>query len=243
MNETNRTAIVLLAAAVIVLMAVVVFLAWTEASGTVARLQDFVQFLDDHRDNASRLILTLGALVVIVLALLIIIFELAPEEETRDLRLAQAGTTTIVPALALQQRLEEALLALPMITAARARVSGGDKGIATNLDLTIAPDANVAAAAQEAARVVVDTLQTDLGLPVAAPPTVRIAFGEAKAPAGAPTAASSLVQPPVEPDAVPAPPLETPQPPAWDDVPEATPAEPPLAAGDDRPAEAPTDLP
>ncbi len=237
MNETNRTVIVLLAAAAIVLMAVIVFLAWSEASGTVARLQDFVQYLDDHRDNAPRLILTLGALVVIVLALLIIISELAPQEETRDLRLEQAGTTTIVPALALQQRLEEALLMLPMVSAARARVSGGDKGIATMLDITIAPDANVAVATQEATRVVVDTLQTDLGLPVAAPPTVRIAFGEAKAAAEVPAVASSVVHPPFEPDAVPTP--AAPEPAAWDDVPEATPAEPPLAADDDRPAEPP----
>lgn len=238
MNETNRTVIVFLAAAVIVLMAVIVFLAWTEASGTVARLQDFVQYLDDHRDNAPRLILTLGALVVIVLALLIIVFELAPQEETRDLRLEQAGTTTIVPALALQQRLEEALITLPMVSAARARVSGGDKGIATMLDITIAPDANVATATQEATRVVVDTLQTDLGLPVAAPPTVRIAFGEAKAAAEAPAVASSIVQPPFEPEAVPNPATAR-EPAAWDDVPEATPAEPPMAADDDRPAEPP----
>ena len=243
MNETNRTAIVLLTAAVIVLMAVIVFLAWTEASGTVGRLQDFVQFLDNHRDNASRLILTLGALVVVVLALLVIVVELAPAEETRDLRVEQAGATTILPALALQQRLEEALLALPMVTAARAKVNGGDKGISTTLDLTISPDANLAGATQDAGRVVVDTLQTDLGLPVAGPPTVRIAFGETKPGVEAPKAASSVMQPPLEPDATPTPTTAAPEPAAWDDVPEAAPSEPPLAPGGDQPAEPPIDQP
>ena len=96
MNETNRTAIILLAAAWIVLMAVVIFAAWAADVDTIERLDDFVQYLDDHRTNASRLILTLGALVLIVLALLLIIVELAPEEETREIRVEQAGASNPV---------------------------------------------------------------------------------------------------------------------------------------------------
>jgi len=99
MNENNRTAIVLLAALWIVLMAVVIFLPWSDAELAVDRLGDFVEYLDDHRDTASKLILTLGALVLIVLALLVIIVELAPEEETREIRVEQAGATTIVLSL------------------------------------------------------------------------------------------------------------------------------------------------
>ncbi len=194
-NESNRTTIVLLAAAVIVVMGIVVFLAWAADSETVGRLGDFVEYLDEHRDNASRLILTLGGLVVMVLALLLIIVELAPEEATRELKVQQAGTTTVVPAEALRQRLEEALVTLPSVTAARARVSAADKGVAASLELTLTPDANVGLVTQDATRIVVDTIQTDLGLPVAAPPDVRIAFGPAKAE----PVASSIVQRPEEP--------------------------------------------
>ena len=53
------------------------------------------------------------------------------------------------------------------------------------------PGANVASVTQEAARVVVDTVQTDLGLPVAGMPTVSIAFGTALKPV-----ASSVSQAP-----------------------------------------------
>jgi len=192
MNESNRTVIVLLAALWIVLMAVVIFAAWAADAETVERLEDFVQYLGDHRDNASRLILTLGALVLIVLALLVIIVELAPEEEAREIRVEQAGATTIVPAEPLRLRLEEALTAMPYVTAARARVFSQEKGIAMKLDLTVTPGTNVGVATQEASRVVVDTLQAELGLPVSAPPTVRITFGPPKVE----PVASSLTQPP-----------------------------------------------
>jgi len=192
MSENNRTVIVLLAALWIILMAVVIFVAWAADVETVERLDDFVQYLDDHRNNASRLILTLGALVLIVLALLVIIVELAPEEEAREIRVEQAGATTIVPAEPLRLRLEEALMAMPQITTATARVFSRDKGIAMSLDLTVTPETNIGAVTQEASRVVVETLQADLGLPVSVPPTVRITFGPPKVE----PVASSMTQPP-----------------------------------------------
>jgi hypothetical protein len=198
MNETNRLIIVLVAAAAIVLMGVFIFLAWTQDSQTVNRLGDFVRYLDEHRTDSGRVIVTLSALVVAVLALLVIVLELAPEDESRELRVEQAGATTIVPAEALKLRLQEALLMLPQVSAARARVSTRDRGIATALDLTLTPAANVAQVTQEASRIVVDTIQTDLGLPVSGQPTVRVSFGGKDAPA----AASSVSRPP-EPPPVP----------------------------------------
>ncbi len=228
MNETNRTAIVLLAALWIVLMAVVVFAAWAAADDAVDRLGDFVEYLDDHRDeDASRLILTLGALVLIVLALLLIVVELAPEEEGREIRVEQAGATTIVPAEPLRLRLEEALTAMTQVTAARARVFSQEKGIGMKLELTVTPDANIAVVTQEASRVVVETLQADLGLPVSAPPSVRILFGPPKAE----PVASSLTQPPT-PEAPPAPeaaPPEAPHPAEPTLTPPAEPAGPAAA--------------
>ena len=201
MNETNRGVIILLAGIWIVLMAVVIFVAWAADREAVDRLGDFVQYLDDHRDSPSRLILPLGALVLVVLALLVIIVEVAPEEQTRELKVEQAGATTIVPAEALRLRLEEALVTLPQVTAAKARVYSRDKGIGASLDLTVTPDTNVAAVTQEATRVVVDALQTDLGLPVAGVPSVRIVFAQTgERPLGAAKpepVASSMVQPPL----------------------------------------------
>ena len=240
MNETNRMVIVLLAALWIVLMAVVIFAAWTAADDVVDRLGDFVEYLDDHRnEDASRLILTLGALVLMVLALLVIIVELAPEEQGREIRVEQAGATTIVPAEPLRLRLEEALTAMTQVTAARARVFSQEKGIGMKLDLTVTPDANIAVLTQEASRVVVETLQADLGLPVSAPPSVRIVFGPPKAE----PVASSVAQPPA-PGSAPAPeaaPRESAQP----SEPAPPPAAGPEVAGPEgeRPSEPPPQTP
>jgi hypothetical protein len=238
MSETNRTVIVLLAALWIILMAVVIFAAWAADVETVERLDDFVQYLDDHRNNASRLILTLGALVLIVLALLVIIVELAPEEEAREIRVEQAGATTIVPAEPLRLRLEEALTAMPQVTTAAARVFSRDKGIAMSLDLTVTPGTNIGAVTQEASRVVVETLQADLGLPVSVPPTVRITFGPPKVE----PVASSMTQPPApEP---PPPPMAEPQTP-----PSSGPVAPPgglpssQIAEEEKPAQPPSPAP
>ena len=182
MNETNRTAITIAAGVLIVLMAVIIFLTWTADDKVIDALGDFVEYLQANvqDDTAGRLIVTLGALALVAVGLLVIVLELAPEDEERELRVEQAGSTTIVPALALKTRLEEALMALPEVTAARAKVYTREKGIASDLDITITPEANIASVTREASRVVVDTVQTELGLPVAGLPTVRIVFGGAK---------------------------------------------------------------
>lgn len=192
-NNTNRTFIVIAAAGWIVFMAVLIFFTWSADTDIIDKIGDFQEYLAAHNDDAGKLIITLSALVTVVIALLLVIVEIAPEDQERELRVEQAGATTIVPASALRQRLEEALMGIPEVTAAKARVATKDKGIATALDVTLVPGANVASVTQEAARVVIDAVQTDLGLPVVGVPTVRIAFGTGQKPV-----ASSVSQAPAE---------------------------------------------
>ena len=219
MNETNRSIIVLAAGLWIMLMAIVIFLTWNSNTDVIDGLFDTVEYLEDHNDDAGRLIVTLGALILAVLATLVIILELAPEDEEKELKIRQAGATTIVPAQALRERLEQALMALPDVTAARARVGTKDGGVAAELDVTVTPTANVAYVSQESTRLVVDAIQQDLGLPVKGVPTVRVAFGGPKAG----TVTSSISQPPQPPQPPPppaaplepSPPPSTPKPSDW----------------------------
>jgi len=197
-NDANRTLIVIGAAVWIVVMAVLIFFTWTADTDVIDRLGDFVEYLDAHNDDAGKLIVTLAALFTVVLALLLIIVEVAPEEEERELRVKQAGATTIVPAGALKQRLEEALLAVPEITAARVRVMSRGEGIGADMDITIVPGASVAAVTQEATSVVTETVQADLGLPVVGQPTVRVSFAS-----GVQPVASSVSRAPSPPDVTP----------------------------------------
>ena len=249
-NDANRTFIVIGAAGWIVFMAVLIFFTWSADTDIIDKIGDFQEYLGAHNDDAGKLIVTLSALVTVVIALLVVIVEIAPEDEDRELRVEQAGATTIIPASALRQRLEEALMGMPEVTAAKARVATKDKGITTALDVTLAPGANVASVTQEAARVVIDAVQTDLGLPVVGMPTVRIAFGTeikpvassvSQAPIGA-AAPAEQTEPPlsqaerVEPrfestQAVADAPPETPPPSPWafEAPPPSPPREPPDA--------------
>jgi len=249
--------IVMAAAAMIVVMALLIFITWSADTDAIDSLGDLVEFLNDHNDNAGKLIITLAALIVVVLSLLIVVVELAPEDEQKELRVRQEGATTVVPAAALRARIEEALVALPEVSGARAKVSTRDKGIATSLDLTLTPGANIAEVTQESVRIVTDTVQLDLGLPLAGVPTVRVSFGDPKAP----SAISATAEPPSTesrpwstatvatsaPVAIDPPPATepafdpAPEPPTWwqSDSPAPPGADPPPAEGDVPPDSAP----
>lgn len=238
MNVTNRTLIVLLMAIVIVFMAVLIFMTWSAPDDIIDRLGDFVEYLARHNDDSGKLIVTLGALIVAVIALLVIIIELAPEDVERELKVQQAGATTIVPAEALRLRLEEAVMSMPNVSAAKAKVSTKDNAIAVAMDITVPQGTNVGHVTQDATRVALDTIERDLGLPAAGPPAVRVTFGEGTVEAG------PQPEPPTEPEPVasswssdPAtseqasqdspPPDPQPQPSAWSDPPSALPQDPP----------------
>lgn len=208
MDTANRLFIVLCAAAWIVAMGVIIFLTWAAPDRTIDRLGDFVEFLANNDTDAGKLVITLAAIAASILGLLIIVVEVAPDEDPKDLRIEQAGATMIVPADALRMRLEEALLNnIPDVNAARSRVWTRDRGVAIDLDLTVAPSANVSQVTQDAVNVVVDAIQADLGLPVSGVPRVKIQFGGSRvvrptAPAPAPAPFTAASPPPGAPMSV-----------------------------------------
>lgn len=188
MNETNRMLLVLMASAWIVAMSALIFIVWATPDRAILRLEDFVEFLDDNDTNAGKLIVTLAAAATALLAMLLIIVEFGPEDEPKELRVEQAGATTIIPADALRARLEEALMTLPEVTEARTKVRTQDQAIAANVELTVTRGANVGDLTQRAVRVVVDAVHTDLGLAVAGMPKVKFAFADGVKPAQPETA-------------------------------------------------------
>jgi hypothetical protein len=182
MDTTNRLFIVLCAAAWVVVMAVIIFLTWAAPDRTINRLGDFVEFLGNNNTDAGKLVVTLAAIAAGIIAFLVMVLEVAPDDNPSELRVEQAGATMVVPADALRMRLEEALLMLPDVTAARTHVRSRDKGIAASMELTVPPGVSIANLTQEAVRVVVEAIQTDLGLPVSGVPPVKFTFGGSRAP-------------------------------------------------------------
>jgi hypothetical protein len=178
-DALNRAAVVGLAFAWVILMALVILLAWGADTETIDRLGDLVSYLNDHTDNASKLILTLGAAALIVLSLTIIVAELVPAEPaTAQVRLESVtGATAILPAEAITQRLELELRSLPQVQEAQAMVASRDRGLAVALNLTLAPDANVSSATEEACRLAQETIEQKIGVALVGLPTVQIRFG------------------------------------------------------------------
>ena len=183
MDAFNRAAIVGLAFAWVILMALVILLAWGADSETIDRLGDLVSYLNDHTDNAYKLILTLGAAALIVLSLIVIVAELVPAEPAAQVRLESVtGATAILPTEAITQRLEQELRSLPQVQDAQAMVAARDRGLAVALNLTLAPDANVSSTTEEACRLAQETIEQKIGVALVGLPTVQIRFGPAAAP-------------------------------------------------------------
>jgi hypothetical protein len=159
-------------------MALVILLTWSADTETIDRLGDLVSYLNDHTDNASKLILTLGVAALIVLSLTVIVAELVPAEPAGQVRLESVtGATAILPTEAIIQRLEQELCSLPQVQEAQAMVATRDRGLAVALNLTLAPDASVPSTTEEACRLVQETIEQQMGVALVGLPAVQIRFG------------------------------------------------------------------
>jgi hypothetical protein len=227
MNLANRLIIVLGALLLIFAVAVVILFTWAAASESVERLSDFVQFLHDHEeDNGSRVILTLGGIVVALLALVVVIAELTPPRAervpVRDVRAGDALLSTD----AIAHRLQQEVSVVPHVTQAKATVAARGKGVEVDLELHVDPDTNLALTSEEACRAVENLLTNRLSVEMARPPRLNLRYSElrlAGAPAGAPPSA-------------PPPPVEEPSAEGEEKGPPATAAETPAAAEEGNPS-------
>jgi hypothetical protein len=204
MNLANRLIIVLVALLLMFAAALIILFTWAAATQSVERLSDFVQFLQDHEeDNGSRVILTLGAIVVGLLALVVIIAELTPPRAervpVRDVRAGDALLSTD----AIAQRLQQEVSVVPHVSQAKATVTARGKGVEVNLELHVDPDTNLALTSEEALRAVENLLTNRLSVEMARPPRLNLRYSElrlAEAPTAVPPSAppSPAEEPPAQ---------------------------------------------
>ncbi|MFQ5879368.1 MAG: hypothetical protein ACE5IZ_04225 [Dehalococcoidia bacterium] len=188
MDAKNRLAIVALATLWVGFMAFIIVIAWLADAQAIDRLGDFVRYLDDHTDNQSKVIVTLGALALILVALVVITVEVLPPPVS-DIRLVQAGgVTAVLSGASVAERLGEELRALPQVREASAQVFGRHNGMAVVAELAVAPDANLAATVEAAQRLVQEVAEGRIGVPLVASPMVRVRF--ASGPAAPPAVAA-----------------------------------------------------
>jgi hypothetical protein len=254
MDIANRLVIVLLALLLMFAVAVVILFAWAAAPESVERLSDFVQFLDDHaRDDGSRIILTLGGVVLALLALVVIIAELTPPQAERvPVRDVQAGDA-LLSTDAIAQRLQQEVSTVPHVTQAKAAVAARGKGVEIDLELHVDPETNLALTSEEACRAVEGLLANRLSVEMVRPPRLNLRYSElrlagatARAPSFAPPAeevpaedapAEAGVEEAEAPAAFAAPPLTTAETPAAEEEKPATEEAPAEAEGEETQAQ------
>jgi len=227
MDLTNRTLIIGGALIWIFLVLVVILLTWGAPDESIRRLGDLSGYLNDHNNGATKAIITLGGLILITLAAIVIVIEVAPPE-TGSVRVqrvgageASIGTDEIV------QRLEEELRLVPQLTDAQAIVSARGRKAEVQLDLYVRADADLTATSEEACRVARDLVEQRMGVELDCSPKARLHYRELHVARPAPPAAANAPSAP-QPFTTPAPsPFQAPSAPQPTFT---TPAPPPFQA-------------
>ena len=227
---TNRILTVGVALLSIFLIFLVILLAWGAPDESIDWVFDLANYLEDHNNTEAKLIITFGGVILMLLATLLIIFEVVPPE-SNALNVAKAGSGDVqISTEEAVRRLEEELQLLPQVSQARATILGRGKKAEVQLSLHVTSDADLAATADEASQRARALMEDRMGLELARPPQTEIQYRELRVGQrveAAPGAATATPEPPpaTSPPAAASPPVA-----AEPSPPTATPNPPPAAS-------------
>ncbi|HWO93282.1 MAG TPA: alkaline shock response membrane anchor protein AmaP [Dehalococcoidia bacterium] len=179
MQFFNRALITVLSVLLAVALFALVIVIWADPEGGVDRLGDLTSYLDERTDDdLARALISLGAGTVGLLLLMLVVAEVAPAGTDR-IRLSQAADgVTELSATSVNRRLESNLRRLPDVDEARAHVRAHQRGVSVRLELWLNPHANLAAASDEACRLVKEDLEERVGVPLVSAPNVYLRYSE-----------------------------------------------------------------
>ena len=178
MNVFNRIVVLLLLVAVIAAATAVAVLTWTIPNKTINWLADAVQWMDDNDGDTEKALLTAGAIVVGLLALIALVVEVLPRRRN-DVRIIDVqGAQASLSTAAVAQRLEEAVRQVPHVADTKAYVRARRKGVEVDMDLHVDPDANLADVTGAASTAIRDVLSSRMHVALVAPPRTRLHYRE-----------------------------------------------------------------
>lgn len=177
-DQVNRLVIVALAMALVAAAGVVVALAWWQPDGSISRLEDFAGWLRDHNTRDGRLVLSLGAAVVILALLTLIVVELTPPDAQKmRVRNVKSGEAVISTAQ-IADRIKAEVQAVPHVAGCSALVTRHGKKVEVVLDLHVDAGADLADTADEACRRAHVLVEERMGIGLAARPRARLHYRE-----------------------------------------------------------------
>ena len=207
---TNRIMAVAFAFLFMFAIFLIILLVWSSPDESINQIRDLAGYLDDHNTTEAKLIITFGGVILVLLATLLIIFELvSPESDTLTVQQVGSGVAEI-SSEEVVLRVEEELRAAPQIDQVQATIVGRGKKAVVSLSLHVAPEANLANTVEEACRRAAELIEGQMGIVLAKPPSAEVHYRELRVggqqpPSTAPstqTAAPSNASPP-PPDAEP----------------------------------------
>lgn len=194
MDSTNRVIIIGGALVWIFFVLVVLLLAWGAPDNSVDALEDFVGYLRDHTDDLSRLVLTLGGIILMLLAIIVIIAELTPPAAPSvTVQQVKSGSAKIATG-DIEQRVAQEVQMVSHVTQAAVKVIGRRGGIEIDLDLHVGPEANLSETAEEACRRTSDLVRASMGIALLELPRAHLHYRElhlASSPGGPETSGMS----------------------------------------------------
>lgn len=178
MDLTNRILIIGGALLWIFIVLIIILLAWGAPDEGIDRIGDLAGYLNDHNDTPAKLIVTLGGIVLALLAAIIVIIEVAPPEGG-SLKVSNVGSSDArIPTDEVAHLLESELRQLPQLDDVKAVVQArGDKA-EVSLDLHVGPEADIAATVETACNRASELLSHRIGVALARPPRAQLHYKE-----------------------------------------------------------------
>lgn len=178
LDQLNRFGVLILAILAIFAALLVVLLAWGDPGGAIDRIEDFTSYLRDHETRSAKVVVSLGATVVVLLMLAVIVVEVTPPA-TRKMRLRNVRSgDAMLTTKQIAARVEQEVRAVSHITGCTAMVAARGKRIELVLDLHVDPVASLAETADDACRAAQHLIEQDMGIELAQPPRARMHYRE-----------------------------------------------------------------
>jgi hypothetical protein len=178
MDVTNRVLIIGASLLWIFIIFVIILLAWGAPDESITRILDLGDYLNDHNNNAAKLIITFGGLIFALIALMIIIIELAPEQ-TGQLAVTKVGSGDArIGTDEIALRVEEELRAVPQLAQVQATVIGRGQKAEVRLDLQVSPQADLALVAEEACHRAQQLIEGRMGVGLTGRPKADLHYRE-----------------------------------------------------------------
>jgi heme/copper-type cytochrome/quinol oxidase subunit 1 len=175
---TNRIMALAFAFLWIFAIFIVILLVWSSPDESINRIRDLAGYLDDHNNTETQLVITFGGVILILVAVLLIIFELVPQE-SKSLKIQQIRSGGVeISTEEVILKLEDGLRALPQIEDAQATIVGRGKKAEVDLSLHVTPDANLTSTADAACQRVSDLLENQMGIALAKAPSAEVHYRE-----------------------------------------------------------------